>query len=463
MGLLAQVIRTFNPSVVQGWGSVGLSSALLSGLVLVAAPAVAQGPPISFALSLSVGRSPAALVAADFNRDGRLDLAVANSEGDSMSILYGGGPGGFLPAAFVATSAGPVALVSADLDRDDRPDVLLCGGIDDVVEAYRARPQRSFERSSPMSTGTAPGGVASPDLDGNGRPDIVVTNSFDGTISVYLDDAAGGFVPLGDLVTGEGFDSGPLGLDTGDLNLDGFADVVVANQMEDTVTVFFGDGTGAFPVVRGFDVDSLPTTARVADVNVDGFPDIVTVNEGSDTLVILLGDGQGGVLDRITLDTGGFPVSVAVRDLNGDGLPDLITSDSFSDVVSIYAARAAGEFEPRLAFPVGRSPFDVVVGDFNQDGRPDIATANLDDDTVSVLLNTTPYAVAHGDVDGNGTVDAADVGFLLAEFFDGDGDLRDQAEGGLFPGAWTADANTDGFVNAADLVRLQREISRVRR
>lgn len=422
----------------------------------------ADGPPISFSLSLAVGRSPAAVVVTDLNRDGLCDVAVANSDSDSISVLFGSGRGNFLPAVGFPVAAGPNAISSADLNHDLRPDLVVSSGIDDVVMTlYSASPLR-VDPGLEFPTGTSPSGLTMPDLDADGRADLVVTNSFDGTISLFHGEADGSFVSLGDLVTGGGFDSGPLGVASGDFNGDRHLDVVVANQMEDTVTVFIGDGTGSFPEVRTFDSDALPTAARIGDVTGDGISDIVTSNEGSDTVVVLIGDGVGGIARRVSLDTGGFPESVELRDLNGDGLPEIISADSFSDVVSIFPSRGGGEFGERVAFPVGRSPFDVAVGDFNGDGRPDLVTANLDDDTVSILLNTTPYVVPHGDVNGDLLVDAADVDAWMAETFDGDSDLVVQADHGLTTSAPTADANLDGFISVADLLGVEREIARGR-
>lgn len=454
LGLIAHFARTFNPLSGLAW--------LAWFLALAVPDACAEGPPISFVLSLAVGRSPIAVVVTDFNRDGRADIAVANSESDSLSVLFGSGAGSFLPAVRVLTAAGPNALGAADLDRDLLPDLVVSNGVDDVIQSFVTRPASRFEKTFEMPSGTGPSGLTTPDLDRDGVPDLVITNSFDGTISVFLGESSGTYQALGDLITGSGIDSGPLGVATGDFDRDGQADVVVANQLEDSVTVFFGDGTGAFPEVRTFEVDALPTAARFGDVTGDSLADIVVVNEGSDTVVILMGDGMGEVVDRRTLDTGGFPESVALRDLNGDGLADVITADSFSDVISVFASNGDGEFQDRVVFPVGRSPFDIGVGDFNADGRPDLVTANLDDDTVSILLNTTPYTPAHGDADGDALVDGADLEALLRELFDGDGDLAASVDRGSYRSAPSADGNLDGFITAADLLAVSLTSGRSR-
>src|SRR5207245_10574092 len=71
----------------------------------------------------STGTSPVALVAADFNLDGRLDLVVANQGSNTISILLGNGDGTIGLRADVNTGNSPSALAAADFNQDNRPDV----------------------------------------------------------------------------------------------------------------------------------------------------------------------------------------------------------------------------------------------------------------------------------------------------------------------------------------------------
>ncbi len=450
MGKLAHSNRKYNPkcavlhAVCAFWVSWGYGQAC------------ALGPPIAFTQTLAAGEGPIAIAVTELNRDGTPDLCVANNEEATISVLLGRGRGAFATAFAVPTGDGPTGLASGDFDRDNFFDVAVAEGFADTVGVFRTRRAGAMDRVATLVTGAAPAGIACADLDGDGRLDLVTANSFDGTVSVFLGTGTS-FAPLGDFVTGRDADSGPVGLTIGDFNGDRIPDLAVVNKLEDSVSVLEGDGAGSFPVTWTVEVASSPSAVRVGDVTGDGHADLVIASEGDDEVVILSGDGTGGVGERIALETGGLPESIALADFNGDRLVDIATADSFSDVVSVFAALGHGAFAARAVFPVGRSPFDLTVGDLNGDGRPDIAAANFDDGNVTVLLNTTPFAVLPGDVDGDAVLSLQDLAALLGELFDGDGDLAAMAARGLVA-AWPGvDGARDGFVTAADVVALLRQ------
>src|SRR6478672_5009870 len=80
-------------------------------------------PSFGPATSFPVGPNPQAVVTADFNDDGKLDLAVANFEGDSVSVLLGAGNGTFTPAQTFAASAYPLSLAVGDFNKDGNLDL----------------------------------------------------------------------------------------------------------------------------------------------------------------------------------------------------------------------------------------------------------------------------------------------------------------------------------------------------
>ncbi len=104
---------------------------------------VAPGSPIA------VGTQPSSVVAADFNGDGKTDLAVANFGSNNVSLLLGNGDGTFTPAS-----------------------------------------------DSPIAVGNSPDAVSQGDFNGDGTPDLVVSNSADNTVSVLLDTASSGSTPI---------------------------------------------------------------------------------------------------------------------------------------------------------------------------------------------------------------------------------------------------------------------------
>ena len=73
--------------------------------------------------SFPVGMAPAAVVTADFNNDGSLDLATANSGGNTVSVLLGDGLGGFGAASHFAAGTGPRSMAVADFNNDGNLDV----------------------------------------------------------------------------------------------------------------------------------------------------------------------------------------------------------------------------------------------------------------------------------------------------------------------------------------------------
>jgi VCBS repeat-containing protein len=220
---------------------------------------------------------------------------------------------------------------------------------------------------------------------------------------------------------------GPASVAVGDFNGDGNADLAVANQLTNTVSVLVGSAGGGFTrQTPDLTVDDFPVSVAVGNFNGDQDLDLAVANGYSGTVSVLLG-GNGASFTRQTPDIsiGGTPWSVAVGDFNGDSDPDLAVANQLSNNVSVLLGGAGGSFTrqtPDLA--VGLGPTSVAVGDFNGDDDPDLAVANQFDGTVSVLLGTTgggfsgptpagnysgsdPMSVAVGDFNGDADPDLA--------------------------------------------------------
>src|SRR5215472_11490103 len=119
------------------------------------------------------------------------------------------------------------------------------------------------------------------------------------------------------------FDAGvsPFSVAVGDFNGDGLADLAVANNRSNNVSVLLGNGDGSFQAARNFRTGSFPASVAVGDFNGDGIPDLAVANESSNNVSVLLGNGDGSFQAARNFDAGSGPLSVAVCDFNGDGLP----------------------------------------------------------------------------------------------------------------------------------------------
>jgi hypothetical protein len=329
---------------------------------------------------------------ADFNRDGKLDLAIANPP--NVSILLGNGDGSFQSAVNYPAGKYPSAVAAADFNGDGRLDLAVTDN--SGIWILLGNGNGTFQPAVAFRAGLYPKGVAVADFNGDGKMDLAVTdggtNNCCASLSILMGNGDGTFQPpLRYLVGGSA-----SALVTGDFNGDGVADVAVVNMAsssEGSVAIFIGKGDGTFqaPVLYGVASPSGAADALASgDFNRDGKLDLVVATQ-TGQIFVLLGNGDGsfqppapwsaslpGLLDWWT---GG----VAVADFNRDGIPD-IAAVSGGSAIAILTGRGDGTFRPARYFGTGVAYF-LAVGDFTGIGKPDVAV--IGGVTLSILLNTT--------------------------------------------------------------------------
>jgi hypothetical protein len=374
---------------------------LLAGSARAADPVfvAASGSPFA------TGTNPHSIASADFNRDGKPDLATANSGSNSVSIQLGTGAGGFAAAASVPVGSGPHGLASADLNRDGKLDLVVANADSANISILLGNGAGGFSPAtdSPVAVSANPWYVAIGDLNQDAKLDLAVTHTafvspgvFAAQVSILLGNGAGGFSAASGSPLTVG--SVPYGVAIVDLNRDGKPDLAVANQFSNNVSILLGRGDGTFfgapgsPIIVG----SGPSWVAAADLNGDGNPDLAVTNQGSDNVSVLLGRGDGtfSAASGSPVAAGNGPTPAVPADLNGDGKLDLVVGNIHSDDVSILVGNGAGGFGAVASSPlaVGDMPFSLTVSDLNRDLRPDLAVANYGASNVSVLLNSTPAA-----------------------------------------------------------------------
>jgi len=143
---------------------------------------LANGSPIS------VGNSLSAIVAADFNGNGKLDLAVTDSVGNTVIILLGNGDGTFGVPTTIPVGNGPDAIVAGDFNNDGKLDLAVANFTDNTITLLLGNGDGTFTQAagSPYAVGHGPFQIAVADFNGDGKLDLAVANSTDGTISILL-------------------------------------------------------------------------------------------------------------------------------------------------------------------------------------------------------------------------------------------------------------------------------------
>lgn len=348
----------------------------------------------------ATGSAPPSVTTADFNGDGKLDLAVANQNSNTVSILLGNGDGTFQSQVDYAAGSHAYEICVGDFNGDGKQDLAVADNTTEgAVSILLGNGDGTFQAPASYSINGSPEAVAVGDFNGDGNPDLVTANNnTPGTVSVLLGNGDGTFrAPVDYEVGGE-----PVSVAVGDLNGDGKLDLAVTDYgsaVGTMISILLGNGDGTFQTQTEYVTGSAPRWVTMADLNGDGKLDLAVANQDSTTVSVFLGKGDGTFQPRMDFTTGFGPTSVIAADFNGDGRLDLSTANfSFGSccgkTVSILLGNGDGTFQAHMDYATPLGPNQVAVGDFNGDGTLDLASANFNSNSVSVLLQSTTVSLS---------------------------------------------------------------------
>lgn len=398
----------------------------------------------------SQGSTAAGVAIGDIDGDGKPDIAVANQDSKNFAVLLGNGAGGFTPESSAIsigsqpTTLAPAWVSVADFNGDGRQDVAVvnAGAGDNVAIFYRNAANNGFDAVQNAATNGSPAALVAGDFNADGQTDIAVSYENVMRASVFYRQAVPnpGFlrldVPL--------FSLSGWSIAAGDVSGDGRADLVIGHGFNSGGTsVLLNTGNG---FIHNASLRSAESGAVAAIGNFDGAGknDIaVTDNNLKRIRMFSLNSNNDGFTASRTITAGGSandsPWAIAPLDFNGDGIEEMVFTDlttaevravwrNYNDPLRPFEIMLRRQiYTLRTNNSSALYPFRIAVGDFNGDGFQDVVTGNNNSPSLTLvrgeanaLLSPTPQnlsfsndpnafatAIALGDFNGDGQQDIA--------------------------------------------------------
>lgn len=359
-------------------------------------------PPTSIP-NFATGAEPVAIAMGDFNGDGNEDLATANFTSATVSVLLGNGDGSFDAKTDYATGAGPYSIVVCDLNDNNQLDLATANLHAGTVSVLLGNGDGSFASSTNYNAGDNPQSLVTGDLNGDANSDLAVMNGSDGTVMIFPGRGDGTLAQPIEYSTFPGGAYGASTLTSGDLNDDGYLDLVAADYQ---LRVLLGTEDGSFTLGDPLNTSAGDVSqAVIADFDADGRPDLGLADPGgrgwTGAVYVSYGTGSGTFDGQpgYTPLSGDNTLALVAGDLNQDDKADLAacTYSALSVMISNYYD---GRLEPNCTYELACSA--LGVGDVNNDGNLDVAVTSREDNRASILLGSGDGMLGLGQADGPG-------------------------------------------------------------
>ncbi len=288
----------------------------------------------------------------------------------------------------------PVSIAAGTLNliNNGYPDLAVASQTTNTVNILIGNGDGTFSLGQTYATGNRPSSIAigTFNTNNNSYPGFVVTNFADNSFSVYLGNGDGTFTP----VSGSPFplpsgQTGPIAVTVNDFNQDGIQDLAILNQTSNNVTVLEGNGNGTFKL---FPNNPLPTghfPVSISSGTLAGStgPALAIANQNDNSVTVYLGNGNGtfATAPQSPFSTGAAPSGITIADLANTSYGGIAVTVPSAGTVIGFLDEGNGTFSTGVDSPAGDDPGAIIVGDFTGSTYPDVVLANNIPDAVGMV------------------------------------------------------------------------------
>jgi hypothetical protein len=292
------------------------------------------------------------VAAADFNGDGKPDLAVSLNGGTTVVVLLGNGDGTF--------------------------------------------------QGAKTSAGLGQSSVTVADLNGDGRPDLILATKYEHFLDLLLGNGDGTFQPPRTISA----NGGGLYVAVADVNGDGNLDLAVGNSSTNTASIILGNGDGTFQPQRTFATDRRPVSIVAADLNGDHQPDLVTANLRASDLSVLLNTSSPGLQQSTgsltqTVNQGTTTIALTSSE-NPSRTDNGILIGSEAEGYTALGQYLIDAVAANIPLPMIDSPAGTTVTDRVRPPEGHLSISNAREQVSAPLLDFIPARATNRPVDRQG-------------------------------------------------------------
>ena len=241
-------------------------------------------------MNYAAGAGASAVVAADMNNDGTLDLAVANFNASTVTVFLNNGSGAFTATTTAGVGANPFYIEAGDFDGDGKIDLVTANSGDGTISVLQGTGGGALATATPYNVGSFPDSIALADLNGDHVLDLAVGNDNSNDVGVLFGNEDGTFQSALSVNSGAG---GVNGVTVADFNGDGKLDIATGDQNSSQISVILGHLASA---VEGqtFSGTVATFTTNDATAMAGWFSASINWGDGNTTTGLVSANGSGG-------------------------------------------------------------------------------------------------------------------------------------------------------------------------